>query len=48
MLAATAAGLPVTPDYDPRAGHAGGRTFSRGVRNAARELAFLLGQLGHV
>ena len=48
MQAATASGLPVILDYDPRAGHARGRTFSRGVRNAAMELAFLLGQLGHV
>ena len=43
---ASASGLPVILDYDPRAGHAGGRTFSRNVRNAAMELAFLLGQLG--
>ena len=46
LQAATASGLPVILDYDPRAGHAGGRTFSRNVRNAAMELAFLLGQLG--
>ena len=43
---ASASGLPVILDYDPRAGHAGGRTFSRNVRNAAMELAFLLGQVG--
>ena len=30
----------------PEMGHAGGRTFSRSVRNTAMELAFLLGQLG--
>ena len=46
MQAATASGLPVILDYDPRAGHAGGRTFSRSVRNAAMELAFHMGQLG--
>ncbi|MDE2761404.1 MAG: prolyl oligopeptidase family serine peptidase [Gemmatimonadota bacterium] len=46
LQAATASGLPVILDYDPRAGHAGGRTFSRRVRNAAMELAFLLGQVG--
>ena len=46
LQAATSSGLPVILDYDPRAGHAGGRTFSRNVRNAAMELAFLLGQLG--
>ena len=43
---ASASGLPVILDYDPRAGHAGGRTFSRNVRNAAMELAFLWGQVG--
>lgn len=46
LQAATGSGLPVILDYDPRAGHAGGRAFSRNVRNAAMELAFLLGQLG--
>ena len=46
LQAATASGLPVILDYDPRTGHAGGRTFSRSVRNSAMELAFLLGQLG--
>ena len=46
LQAATGSGLPVILDYDPRTGHAGGRTFSRNVRNTAMELAFLLGQLG--
>ena len=46
LQAATSSGLPVILDYDPRMGHAGGRTFSRSVRNTAMELAFLLGQLG--
>ena len=46
LQAATSSDLPVILDYDPRAGHAGGRTFSRNVRNAAMELAFLLEQLG--
>ncbi len=46
LQAATSSGLPVILDYDPRTGHAGGRTFSRNVRNSAMELAFLLGQLG--
>ena len=46
LQAATGSGLPVILDYHPRAGHAGGRTFSRNVRNAAMELAFLLGQVG--
>ncbi|MDE2805631.1 MAG: prolyl oligopeptidase family serine peptidase [Gemmatimonadota bacterium] len=46
LQAASSSGLPVILDYDTRAGHAGGRTFSRGVRNTAMELAFLLGQLG--
>ncbi len=46
LQAATSSGLPIILDYDPRAGHAGGRTFSRTVRNSAMELAFLLGQLG--
>lgn len=48
LQAASASGLPVILDYDPRAGHAGGRTFSRNVRNAAMELAFLMGQVGLV
>ena len=46
LQAATSSALPVILDYDPRTGHAGGRTFSRNVRNTAMELAFLLGQLG--
>ena len=46
LQAASTSGLPVILDYDPRAGHAGGRTFSRNVRNTAMELAFLLQQLG--
>ena len=46
LQAATSSGLPVILDYDARMGHAGGRTFSRSVRNTAMELAFLLGQLG--
>ena len=45
LQAASSSGLPVVLDYDPRTGHAGGRSFSRNVRNAAMELAFLLGQL---
>ena len=45
LQAATGSRLPVILDYDPRAGHAGGRAFSRNVRNTAMELAFLLGQL---
>ncbi|MDE0649981.1 MAG: prolyl oligopeptidase family serine peptidase, partial [Gammaproteobacteria bacterium] len=46
LQAATGSGLPVILDYDARTGHAGGRAFSRNVRNAAMELAFLLQQLG--
>ena len=46
LQAATGSGLPVILDYDERTGHAGGRAFSRNVRNAAMELAFLLQQLG--
>lgn len=46
LQAASTSGLPVILDYDPRTGHAGGRSFSRNVRNAAMELAFLLQQLG--
>ena len=46
LQAATGSGLPVILDYDERTGHAGGRTFSRNVRNAAMELAFLMQQLG--
>lgn len=48
LQAASASGLPIILDYDPRAGHAGGRAFSRNVRNAAMELAFLMGQVGLV
>ena len=46
LQAASGSGFPVILDYDPRTGHAGGRSFSRNVRNAAMELAFLLQQLG--
>ncbi len=46
LQAATSSGLPVILDYNPRRGHAGGRTFSRNVRDNAMELAFLFGQLG--
>ncbi len=46
LQAASSSGLPVILDYDARTGHAGGRAFSRNVRNAAMELAFLLQQLG--
>ena len=46
LQAASSSGLPVILDYDPRTGHAGGRSFTRNVRNAAMELAFLLQQLG--
>ena len=46
LQAASSSGLPVILDYDPRTGHAGGRSFSRNVRNAAMELAFLLQQVG--
>ena len=46
LQAATGSGLPVILNYDERTGHAGGRTFSRNVRNAAMELAFLWQQLG--
>ena len=46
LQAATGSGLPIILDYDERTGHAGGRPFSRNVRNAAMELAFLLQQLG--
>jgi len=45
LQAASSSGLPVILDYDPRTGHAGGRSFTRNVRNAAMELAFLLQQL---
>ena len=48
LQAASASGLPIILDYDPRAGHAGGRAFSRNVRNAAMELAFLMEQVGLV
>lgn len=46
LQAASTSGLPVILDYDPRAGHAGGRTFSRNVRNTAMELAFLMQMVG--
>ncbi len=45
LFRAVFAGVPEL-DYDERTGHAGGRAFSRNVRNAAMELAFLLQQLG--
>lgn len=46
LQAATRSGRPVILHYDPRAGHAGGRPLSEVIRDTARELAFLLGQVG--
>lgn len=46
LQAATTSGHPVILHYDPRAGHAGGRPFSRRVRDAAMQMAFLVEQLG--
>ena len=45
LQAASTSGLPVILNYDPRAGHAGGRPLSKNVRNAAMELAFLMTML---
>jgi prolyl oligopeptidase len=43
---ATGSGWPVIFYEDPRSGHAGGRTWSQGVSDAARELEFLLRMVG--
>ncbi len=46
LQAATSSGLPVILDHDPRAGHAGGRSFEGRVQSIAMELAFLMDQVG--
>ncbi|MBI3684779.1 MAG: S9 family peptidase [Acidobacteria bacterium] len=46
LQAATASGLPVLLRYDINSGHAGGRTRSQSMEDAAIELAFLFWQLG--
>jgi prolyl oligopeptidase len=46
LQAASTSGLPVILHYDERAGHAGGRAQSTVIRDAAMEMAFLLGMTG--
>jgi prolyl oligopeptidase len=46
LQAATRSGLPVIFSQDPRSGHAGGRTWSRGIEATSRELEFLLRMVG--
>ncbi len=46
LQAATRSGLPVIFYQDPRSGHAGGRPWSMGVDDAAREMEFLLRMVG--
>lgn len=46
LQAATRSGLPVILLHDFRSGHAGGRSASQNVANAAREMAFLLRMVG--
>ncbi len=48
MQAASRSGLPVIFYQDPRSGHAGGRPWSQGVDDAAREMEFLLRMVGAV
>ena len=43
---ATSSDRPIVLNYDPRMGHAGGRTPSKQLRDAAWEMAFLNWQLG--
>jgi prolyl oligopeptidase len=43
---ATTSGQPIILNYDPRAGHSGGRPSSRQLRDAVWEMAFLYWQLG--
>lgn len=45
LQASTTSGNPVILHYDPRAGHAGGRPFTRRVRDSAMQMAFLVEQL---
>ena len=46
LQAATASDRPVILRYDPRRGHAGGRTVQRSIDDTAAELAFVWWQLG--
>lgn len=46
LQAATTSGLPVILHYDERFGHAGGRTQSKSVSDAAMEMTFLLRMVG--
>jgi prolyl oligopeptidase len=46
LQAATASGLPVLLLYDTKAGHSGGKPFSKQVQDLSLELSFLIWQLG--
>ncbi len=46
LQAATSSDRPVILRYDPRRGHAGGRTVQRSIDDTAAELAFVWWQLG--
>jgi len=46
LQASTTSGLPVILHYDERFGHAGGRTQSAAVNDAAMEIAFLMTMVG--
>jgi prolyl oligopeptidase len=46
LQASTTSGLPVILHYDERFGHAGGRTQSAAVNDAAMEMAFLMTMVG--
>jgi prolyl oligopeptidase len=46
LQSTTGSGLPVILHYDEKAGHAGGRPFSKRVSDTAMAMTFLLTQLG--
>jgi prolyl oligopeptidase len=46
LQAATSSGLPVMLLYDTKAGHSGGRPFSKVVDELSLKLSFLAWQLG--
>ena len=46
LQAATSSGRPVLLLYDTKAGHSGGKPYSKAIEDRARELTFLFWQLG--
>ena len=46
LQAATTSNRPVVLLYDPRAGHAGGRSLTKVIADTTMEMAFLVRELG--